>query len=178
MDHRVEPPAWLPQGAAPEAADPEADESTAIEDAQQAEDSNDAPAEAEEFSNGNGHDSSFTYSRDDSYNYGGDSPYGEGTSYRSPFTAHTPDGTSYEPEEPGPAENGLATSDVADETLGTVAPGHDLPASGLSGGAPAGVGPAAIVAATLIAAFSLLAQVRTHRAHGSRRARSLLIPSS
>ena len=50
MDHRVEPPAWLPQGAAPEAADPEADETTATEDAQQAEDSNEAPAEAaEEF---------------------------------------------------------------------------------------------------------------------------------
>ena len=94
MDHRVEPPTWLPQGAAPEAADPEADETTATEDAQQAEDSNDAPAEAEEFPNGNGHDSSFTYSRDDSYQYGGDSAFGEGTSYRSPFTPHTPAGTS------------------------------------------------------------------------------------
>ena len=75
MDHRVEPPAWLPQGAAPEAADPEADDSTATEDAQQAEDSNEAPAEAaEEFANGNGngHDSSFTYSGDDSYHYGED----------------------------------------------------------------------------------------------------------
>jgi hypothetical protein len=135
VDHRVEPPAWLPQGAAPEAADPEADESTATEDAQQAQDSNDAPAETEEFSNGNGHDSSFTYSHDDSYQYGGDSPYGEGTSYRSPFTPHTPGGTSYEPEEPASAENGLATSDVADEMPHAVAPGHDLPASGLSEGA-------------------------------------------
>ena len=140
MDHRVEPPAWLPQGAAPEAADPEADESTATEDAQQAQDSNDAPAEAEEFSNGNGngHDSSFTYARDDSYHYGGDSAYSEGTSYRSPFTPHTPGGTSYAPEEPASAENGLATGDVADEMPATVAPGHDLPASGLSEGAPAG----------------------------------------
>ncbi len=139
MDHRVEPPAWLPQGAAPEAADPEADESTATEDAQQAEDSNEAPAEAaEEFSNGNGHDGSFTYSRDDSYHYGGDSPF-EGTSYRSPFTPHTPAGTSYEPEEQAPAENGLASSDVADsdDVPDTGLPEHDLPASGLSGGGPA-----------------------------------------
>jgi len=137
VDHRVEPPAWLPQGAAPEAADPEADESTATEDAQQAEDSNDASDEAaaEEFpnGNGNGHDSSFTYSRDDSYHYGGDSPFGEGTSYRSPFTPHTPVGTSYESEE-DPAENGVATSDVADteDSQDTGLPGHDLPASGLS----------------------------------------------
>ena len=72
MDHRVEPPAWLPQGAAPEAVDPEADDSIAAEDEQQAEDSNDAPAEAEEFANGNGHDSSFSYSNDDSYHYGGE----------------------------------------------------------------------------------------------------------
>jgi hypothetical protein len=137
VDHRVEPPAWLPQGAGREAADPEADETTAAEDAQQAEGSNDAPAAAEEFPNGsgNGHDSSFTYSRDDSYQYGGDSPFGEGTSYRSPFTPHTPTGTSYASEEPA-AENGLAGSEVADDEV--PAPGHDLPASGLSEGAPAG----------------------------------------
>src|SRR6516165_2451423 len=36
VDHRVEPPAWLPQGAAPEAADPEADQSPAVEDTQTA----------------------------------------------------------------------------------------------------------------------------------------------
>jgi Transmembrane domain of unknown function (DUF3566) len=142
VDHRVEPPAWLPQGAAPEAADPEADESTATEDAQQAEDSNEAPAEAaEEFSNGsgNGHDNSFTYSRDDSYHYGEDSPFAEGTSYRSPFTPHTSASTSYEPDEEIPAENGLAGSDAADigDTPDTGLPGHDLPASGLSEGGPA-----------------------------------------
>ena len=141
MDHRVEPPAWLPQGAAPEAVDPEADDSTATEDAQQAEDSNEAPAEAaaEEFANGNGHDSSFTYSRDDSYHYGGESPFGEGTSYRSPFTPHKPAGTSYEPEEPAPAENGLAGGDVADsdDAPDVGLPGHDLPASGLSEEGPA-----------------------------------------
>jgi hypothetical protein len=139
VDHRVEPPAWLPQGAAPEAADPEADESTATEDAQQAEDSNEAPAEAaEEFANGNGngHDSSFTYSGDDSYNYGGDAPFGDGTSYRSPFTPHTPAGTSYEPEEPAAAENGLPGSDPDDsDDMPEPGPaGHDLPASGLSEG--------------------------------------------
>ena len=136
MDHRVEPPAWLPQGAAPETADPEADDSTATEDAQQVQDSNEAPAEAaEEFSNGNGHDSSFTYSRDDSYNYGeDDSPFGDGTSYRSPFTPHTPAGTSYEPEEPASAENGLAGSapDDSDDMPEPGPAGHDLPASGLS----------------------------------------------
>jgi hypothetical protein len=145
VDHRVEPPAWLPQGAAPEAADPEADDSTAAEDAQQAEDSNEAPAEAdEEFSNGNGngHDSSFTYSRDDSYHYGEDSPF-EGTSYRSPFTPHSPAGTSYEPEEPAAAENGLAGGEVADSDDMTDAgfPGHDLPASGLAEGGPASDAP-------------------------------------
>jgi hypothetical protein len=139
VDHRVEPPAWLPQGAAPEAADPEADESTATEDAQQAEDSNEAPAEAaEEFANGhgNGHDSSFTYSGDDSYHYGGDAPFGDGTSYRSPFTPRTPAGTSYEPEEPASAENGLPGSDP-DDSGDVPEPGpagHDLPASGLSEG--------------------------------------------
>jgi hypothetical protein len=143
VDHRVEPPAWLPQGAAAEAVDPEADDSPAVEDAQHTEDSNEAPAEAaaEEFSNGtgNGHDTSFTYSRDDSYHYGGDSPFGEGTSYRSPFTPHTPGGTSYELEEPAAAENGLAGSDVADsdEMPDTGVPGHDLPASGLFPGASA-----------------------------------------
>jgi hypothetical protein len=150
VDHRVEPPTWLPQGAAAEAADPEADESTATEDAQQAEDSNEAPAEAaaDEFSNGNGHDSSFTYSRDDSYQYGGDSPYGEGTSYRSPFTPHTPGGTSYEPEEQTLAENGLATSDVAGtaDAPDTGVPGHELPASGLSDPAMPDTGFASVAA--------------------------------
>ena len=141
MDHRVEPPAWLPQGAAPEAADPEVDDSTAAEDVQQAEDSNEAPAEAAEElanGNGNGHDSSFTYPRDDSYHYGGDddSPFGDGTSYRSPFTPHTPAGTSYEPEEPASAENGLPGSDPDDsDDMPEPGPaGHDLPASGLSEG--------------------------------------------
>ncbi len=141
MDHRVEPPAWLPQGAAPEAADREADDSPAVEDAQ-AEDSAAAQAEGapEEFGNGrgNGHDSSFTYSRDDSYHYGEDSPFAEGTSYRSPFTPHSPASAAYTPEEPVAPENGLPGSDPAhDELPDTGQGGHDLPASGLSDGGTA-----------------------------------------
>ena len=141
MDHRVEPPAWLPQGAAPEAADPEADDSPAVEDAQAAEDSAAAPAEStpEEFGNGNGHDGSFSYSRDDSYHYGEDSPFAEGTSYRSPFTPHASASTAYAPEEPAAPENGLPGSDAAhdDELPDTGQAGHDLPASGLSDDGPA-----------------------------------------
>jgi Transmembrane domain of unknown function (DUF3566) len=82
VDHRVEPPSWLPQGAAPQAADPEADEAPASDDAHALQDDS-APAEgsAEEFSIGNGHESSYTYSRDDSYNYGRDASF----SGRAPF---------------------------------------------------------------------------------------------
>jgi hypothetical protein len=147
VDHRVEPPAWLPQGAAPEAADPAAEDSPVAEDAQQAEDSNAAPADAaaEEFANGNGngHDNSFSYTRDDSYHYGGDASFGEGTSYRSPFTPHAPAGTSYEQEEPAPAENGLLGSEPAgsDDAPETGQAGRDLPASGLDGSGTAASGP-------------------------------------
>jgi Transmembrane domain of unknown function (DUF3566) len=142
VDHRVEPPAWLPQGAAPEAA--EAEDSPAAEDVQQAADSSAAPADAaaEELANGhgNGHDNSFSYSRDDSYHYGG---VGEGTSYRSPFTPHVPAGTSYEQEEPAPAENGLPGSDPADggDAPETAPAGRDLPASGIPGSGTAASGP-------------------------------------
>ena len=82
MDHRVEPPSWLPQGAAPQAADPEADEAPASDDAHALHDDS-APADnsAEEFSNGNGHDGSYTYSRDDSYSFSQEIPY----SARGPF---------------------------------------------------------------------------------------------
>jgi hypothetical protein len=83
VDHRVEPPSWLPQGAAPQAADPEADEAPASDDAHAPQDDS-APADssAEEFSNGNGHESSYTYSRDDSYSsYAEEGPY----SSRGPF---------------------------------------------------------------------------------------------
>jgi hypothetical protein len=117
------------------------------EDVQQAEDSNAAPADAaaEEFANGNGngHDNSFSYSRDDSYHYGGDASFGEGTSYRSPFTPHVPAGTSYEQEEPAPAENGLPGSDPADggDVPETAPAGRDLPASGIPESGTAASGP-------------------------------------
>jgi Transmembrane domain of unknown function (DUF3566) len=138
VDHRVEPPAWLPQGAAPEAADPEADDTPAVEDTQAAaEDSSKAAQESapEEFSNGNGHDSSFTYPRDDSYHYGEDSKFAEGTSYRSPFTPHSSATTSYTPEEPAAPDYGPPGSDAAhgDDLPETAPAGHDLPASGLAG---------------------------------------------
>jgi transmembrane protein DUF3566 len=136
VDHRVEPPAWLPQGAAPEAAGPEADDSPAVEDAQSAEDSDAAPEGApEEFANGNGSspDGSYTYSRDDSYHYGENSPFAGSTSYRSPFTPHTP-GTSYASDDPAEPENGPLGSEAHDDGLPESGPtGHDLPASGLSG---------------------------------------------
>jgi hypothetical protein len=146
VDHRVEPPAWLPQGAAPEAADPEADNSPAVEEAQAADDSDAAPAEgdSEEFanSNGNGRDGSFTYSGDDSHHYGEESPFAEGTSYRSPFTPHVPASTSYESDEPASAENGLPASGQADsgDLPETGLAGRDQPASGLSGSGLSGSG--------------------------------------
>jgi hypothetical protein len=98
VDHRVEPPAWLPQGAAPEAADPEPDQSPAVEDTQAAEDSTAAAEEAapEEFANGNGHDSAHSYSSDDAHRYSDDSAFAEGTSYRSPFSPHQPTASDYE----------------------------------------------------------------------------------
>jgi hypothetical protein len=130
VDHRVEPPAWLPQGAAPEAADLEADESLAVEDTQAAEDSNTAAAEAapEEFGNANGHDSTHSYSSADSYRYSDDDSFAEGTAYRSPFTPHRPAGSDYEPSDgessdAEAADNGLPVSSHHD--------GH-LPASGLA----------------------------------------------
>jgi Pyruvate kinase len=133
VDHRVEPPAWLPQGAAPEAADPEPDESPAVEDTQAAEDSNTAEAAPEEFANGNGHDSTYSYSSGDSYRYSDDNSFAEGTTYRSPFTPHRPAASDYEPndsESPDDAEagNGLPVSSHDGGDL----PGSDLPATGLT----------------------------------------------
>ena len=133
MDHRVEPPSWLPQGAAPKAADPEAEESPAAPDTPAAEDSA-AEGTPEEFSNGNGRDSAHTYSPDD-YHYGDDGSYAEGASYRGPFTPHLP-GYGADPAVPagsvaagddtaeaGPAGDGRPASDL---------PGNGLPASGLA----------------------------------------------
>ena len=140
MDHRVEPPAWLPQGAAPEAADPKADESPAVEDAQATEDSNTAATEAapEEFSNSNGHESAYSYSSPDayrysdesaeSYRYSDDTSFAEGTTYRSPFSPHRPAGSSY-----APGDRESAADQAADDGLpGTDPVGGGLPASGLA----------------------------------------------
>ena len=140
MDHRVEPPAWLPQGAAPEAADPKADESPAVEDAQATEDSNTAATEAapEEFSNSNGHESAYSYSSPDayrysdesaeSYRYSDDTSFAEGTAYRSPFSPHRPAGSSY-----APGDSESAADQAADDGLpGTDPVGGGLPASGLA----------------------------------------------
>jgi hypothetical protein len=119
VDHRVEPPAWLPQGAAPEAAEPEADESPAVEDTQAAEDSNEAAEEAapEEFANGNGHDGAYSHSSADSYRHSDDNSFAEGTSYRSPFSPHQPTASDYERSD---------SNDYGDRA------GSDLPATGLS----------------------------------------------
>ena len=134
MDHRVEPPAWLPQGAAPEAADPEADQSPAVEDTQTAEDSNTAAEAApEEFANGNGHDGTYSYSSADPYRYSDDNSLAEGTTYRSPFTPNRPAGSDYasgDSESPGEEEAGdgpPASSHAAGDL-----PGSDLPATGLT----------------------------------------------
>jgi len=144
VDHRVEPPAWLPQGAAAEAADPEADGSPEVEDTQAAKDSN-AAAEAapEEFANGNGHDGTYSYSSADSYRYSDDNSFAEGTSYRSPFTPHRPAGSDYEAsytEPPADDEAGsaLPVTSHNDGNLpahglahGGDLPPRDLPATGL-----------------------------------------------
>jgi hypothetical protein len=134
VDHRVEPPAWLPQGAAPEAADPEADHSPAVEDTQVAEDSNTAAEAApEEFANGNGHESTYSYSSADPHRYSDDSSLAEGTTYRTPFTPHRPAGSDYasgDSESPGEEEAGdgpPASSHGAGDL-----PGSDLPATGLT----------------------------------------------
>jgi Transmembrane domain of unknown function (DUF3566) len=74
VDHRVEPPSWLPQEAAPQAASPEAAEAPASDDAPAPQDDS-APAQStEELASGNGHDGSYTYTRDDSYSYAQGSP--------------------------------------------------------------------------------------------------------
>jgi hypothetical protein len=87
VDHRVEPPSWLPEGAAPQAADPEADEAPASDDAPAPQDDS-APADsaAEELSSGNGHEGSYTYSHDDSYSYTQEYPY----AVRGPFEEANP----------------------------------------------------------------------------------------
>jgi hypothetical protein len=133
VDHRVEPPAWLPQGAAPEAADPEADQSPAVEDTQAAEDSNtEAEAAPEEFANGNGHDGAYSYSSADPYRYSDDNSLAEGTAYRSPFSPHRPAGSDYASNDSESAGDEEASdSPLASHDAGDL-PGSDLPATGLS----------------------------------------------
>ncbi len=141
MDHRVEPPAWLPQGAAPEAADPETDESPAAEAAEAAEDSTVAPAEAapEEFTNGHGHDGTYSYSGADPYRYSEDNAFAEGTTYRSPFTPKRSDGSGYaHGDEAMPDEEEASYAapagalDDSDGLQETSSPDPGLPASGLT----------------------------------------------
>jgi hypothetical protein len=127
VDHRVEPPSWLPQGAAPEAADPEADEAPASDDAHEPQDEA-LVEDAEEFSNGNGHDGSRAYAHDDSYSYGREGSYAA----RGPFEEATkppfdelPASSFDSPPAPGPPAGfvggdqgtgfgGGADADVAD----------------------------------------------------------------
>jgi hypothetical protein len=124
VDHRVEPPSWLPQGAAPQAADPEADAAPASDDAHAHQDES-APADeaAEEFSNGNGHDGPYSYARDDSYTYVRDSsyaargPFEEGT--KPPF--HDLPGAGYEqPPVPPPPGDELAGNSLSSDATVSV----------------------------------------------------------
>jgi hypothetical protein len=138
VDHRVEPPSWLPQGAAPQAADPEADEAPASDDAQAPQDDS-APADsaAEEFSNGNGHDGSYTYSRDDSYSYTQESPYAARAPFEEPAKPpfHDLPGAGYDqPTAPPPPGDELAGSGFVSSGVSV-----GLPENGFGGtGADAG----------------------------------------
>ncbi len=110
MDHRVEPTSWLPQGAAPEAADPEADEAPASDDAPELQDEALAEGAAEEFANGNGRDNSHTYTHDDSYtnsqeeSYAARGPFEEAT--KPPFDELPASGFESPPAPAPPAEFG------------------------------------------------------------------------
>jgi hypothetical protein len=138
VDHRVEPQSWLPQGAAPQAADPEADEAPAPDDAPAPQDDS-APADtaAEEFSNGNGHDGSYTYSRDDSYSYTQESPY----SARGPFEEgakppfHDLPGAGFDqPAAPPPPGDELTGSGFVSSAASVGLPDTNLSASGVDTG--------------------------------------------
>ena len=164
MDHRVEPPSWLPQGAAPKAADPEADEAPASDDAHSLQDDS-APADstAEEFPNGNGHEDSYTYLRDDSHIYTQDSPYAGRAPFeepaRPPFD-ELPGATFDQPTVPPPPgdeltgstfdsgvtvgapESGFssaADAGVPDGGFSPGTPGTDAPDGGFTGSAAGGV---------------------------------------
>jgi hypothetical protein len=138
VDHRVEPQSWLPQGAAPQAADPEADEAPASDDAHAVNDSAPADNAAEEFTNGNGHDGSYSYTRDDSYTYAQDGsfsgrgPFEEGT--KPPFD-ELPGAAFDQPTAPPPPGD-----DVADPGFGDVPAHGGTPDGGFSDGAFTGSG--------------------------------------
>jgi hypothetical protein len=124
VDHRVEPPSWLPQGAAPEAADPEADEAPASDDAHQPQDEAPEEGAAEEFANGNGHDGSRNYTHDDSFSYGGEGSYAA----RGPFEEATkppfdelPASAFESPPAPGPPAGFVG----ADRSTGSAGSGAD-----------------------------------------------------
>jgi Transmembrane domain of unknown function (DUF3566) len=149
VDHRVEPPSWLPQGAAPQAADPEADEAPASSDDAHAVKDDSAPADspAEEFSNGNGHDGSYSYTHDDSYTYAQDGsfpgrgPFEEAT--KPPFD-ELPGAAFNQPVAPPPPGDDLADGGFGNSSAVTVDrpdPGFgDVPAHAGTpdGGFPAG----------------------------------------
>jgi hypothetical protein len=139
VDHRVEPPSWLPQGAAPQAADPEADEAPASSDDAHAVKDDSAPADstAEEFSNGNGHDGSYSYTHDDSYTYAQDGSF----SGRGPFEEaakppfdELPGAAFDQPSAPPPPGDNLADGGFGSGSAVTVDrpdPGFgDVPAPG------------------------------------------------
>jgi hypothetical protein len=142
VDHRVEPPAWLPKGAAPETTDAEAAGAEAAEDAPTAEDDDTAaPGNApEEFSNGNGRDGTHAY--DGPHRFGDDEPAAEGTVYRSPFDTAGRSAEHYEPDAGAGAQDGepagvtpdgdVAGNDHADTTPAGTAP----PGGGLAGPGP------------------------------------------
>ena len=158
MDHRVEPPSWLPQGAAPNDADPEADEAPASDDAHALQDdSAEADSTAEEFPNGNGHDGPYTYLRDDSQIYNQDSPYAGGQdspySGRAPFEEPTrppfdelPGASFDQPAAPAPPGDELAGSTFGSGvTVGRAESGFsgsaesaDVPDGGFGGSTPGG----------------------------------------
>jgi hypothetical protein len=116
----------LPQGAAPPAAaDPAADEAPASDDAHAPQDEAPAEGTAEEFANGNGHDSSYTYTHDDSYAYSNEASPGERGPFeeaaRPPFHELPAHGFDSPPPPPPPA----AAFSTSEQGTGFVGSGAD-----------------------------------------------------
>jgi Transmembrane domain of unknown function (DUF3566) len=157
VDHRVEPPSWLPQGAAPQAADPEANDSPAPDSAQSPEEDSASVANAaQERPGGNGRDGSYAYSGDDYYGYGQEASFeAEDSSYEAPphsrlnaepetrgggKAADTLDG-GVEGAEPG---DGVAAGRPYDDGTGyDPGPGYDVFSRGAADGGYGGSGAAA-----------------------------------